>query len=74
MKFITFNIKLFFGGVMEKRRANTDVTYCTNKKCKFKNICERNIEHYDFNSELLYWFCEFDELECEKRKVSDEEV
>lgn len=65
---------MFFGGVMEKRRANTDVTYCTNKKCKFKNICERNIEHYDFNSELLYWFCEFDELECEKRKVSDEEV
>ena len=51
---------------MEKRKANTDVTYCTNKKCKFKNICERNIEHYDFNSELLYWFCEFDELECEK--------
>lgn len=53
---------------MEKRKANTDVTYCTNKKCKFKNICERNIEHYDFNSELLYWFCEFDELECEKKE------
>lgn len=51
---------------MEKRKANTDVTYCTNKKCKFKNICERNIEHYDFNSKLLYWFGEFDELECEK--------
>ena len=59
---------------MEKRKANTDVTYCTNKKCKFKNICERNIEHYDFNSKLLYWFGEFNELECEKRRVSDEEM
>ena len=56
---------------MEKRKANTDVTYCTNKKCKFKNICERNIEHYDFNSELLYWFGEFDELECEKRRINE---
>ena len=53
---------------MEKRKANTDVTYCTNKKCKFKNICERNIEHYDFNSKLLYWFGEFNELECEKKE------
>lgn len=53
---------------MKKRKANTDVTYFTNKKCKFKNICERNIEHYDFNSELLYWFGEFDELECEKKE------
>lgn len=56
---------------MEKREANTDVTYCTSTKCKFRNICERNIENYNFNNESFYWFCEFDELECEKRRINE---
>ena len=56
---------------MKEREANTDTTYCTNKKCKFKNICERSIDHYNFNTESLYWFCEFDELECEKRRINE---
>lgn len=53
---------------MEKRIANTDTTYCTNDKCSFKNICERNVSLYEFDDKELYWFCEFDEIECEKRK------
>lgn len=53
---------------MDKREASTDVTYCTNNVCSFKNICERHINHYEFNPNSLYWFGEFDEIECEKRK------
>lgn len=56
---------------MKKKEASTDVTYCINSKCGFKTICERSIEHYNFNSNHLYWFCEFDELECEKRKKDE---
>ena len=56
---------------MDKREANTDVTYCTNEICGFKQICERHKDQYNFNPDSLYWFCEFDELECEKRKRNE---
>lgn len=56
---------------MKEKEASIDVTYCTNSKCNFKTICERSIDHYKFNPDFLYWFYEFDELECEKRKKDE---
>lgn len=56
---------------MEKNIPNTDTTYCTNNKCKFKYICKRHSSHYEFSPNCLYWFAEFDEIECGKRKVNE---
>lgn len=55
----------------EKIDANEDITYCTNEKCNFKYICKRHSSHYKFNPESLYWFCEFDEIECGKKKKNE---
>lgn len=56
---------------MKKNIPDTDTTYCTNNKCQFKYICQRHSSHYEFNPDFLYWFAEFDEIECGKRKINE---
>ncbi len=51
---------------MDKIKARTDVTYCVNDSCPLKIICERHKDKYIFDENELYWFCEFDDIECGK--------
>ena len=51
---------------MDKIKARADVTYCINDSCPLKIICERHKDKYIFDENELYWFCEFDDIECGK--------
>ncbi len=46
---------------MDKREANADTTYCTNKKCIDK--CWRHIDNWIFDINNNYWF-----MDCCKRE------
>ena len=46
---------------MMNKEANTDVTYCTNKKCNDK--CWRYIDNWKFKDNINYWFME----KCNKK-------
>lgn len=51
---------------MDKPLANKDITYCSNKNCKQRKECFRNLDDYIYDKSDNYWFINFSEEHCNK--------
>ena len=51
---------------MDKKVASKDVTYCTNKNCKSRKDCFRNLDNYVYDKNGNYWFSDFAEEYCKE--------
>lgn len=56
---------------MKLGNANHDTTYCTNIKCSSKEHCERHKDRWNFKKDENYWFTEFDEADCVRKKCEE---